>query len=305
MKEFMEEDIDFNSENSLCFVVDKEQYDAYLSGADNCLSVEINDSNYNLLLETLDGALVIDMEEVPTEYHGCYYLNNGQFPYFWNESLKYLLFTDKVRLLRTAILSREVEPGQRFRFEKGSKPGIADPNGDNCLWQAKFSFKVIDEKTFPESAETSNSHAFILRWNPGISSFTLDDYRDFMTKYPKGFRINWSVYEWQEAHEGDTYYMVRVGEGNTGLVFFGDFLSEPVEGDDWDGKNFKRRYVDISCHMCRSADEPTWLSIDELNEAIPEVDWAHGHSGELLSEESKEKLCRLLADRIVREKFKG
>ena len=51
----------------------------------------------------------------------------------------------------------------------------------------------------------------------------MDRYREAISKYPDGFYLNWNVYEWGNAHEGDSYYMVRVGEGNTGIVFHGEF----------------------------------------------------------------------------------
>lgn len=134
---------------------------------------------------------------------------------------------------------------------------------------------------------------FILRWNPAISSFTMKNYRDAITKYPDGWVSNWSVYEYKNAHKGDFFYMVRVGEGNTGVVFRGEFRSDPYEGDDWAGTDRKRYYVDISCVDFADPDEPATITADKLSEAIPEINWMHGHSGELLSEETAEKLHRL------------
>ena len=40
------------------------------------------------------------------------------------------------------------------------------------------------------------------------------------------------------------------------------------------------------------------LTADKLIKAIPEVDWLHGHSGELISVESAEKIGLLLVDEL-------
>ena len=134
---------------------------------------------------------------------------------------------------------------------------------------------------------------YLLRWNPAISSFTMDSYRNAIDEYPEGFRMDWSIYEWEEAHNGDRYYMVRVGEGNTGIVFLGEFLSEPYEGEDWAGKGKKRYYVDIDCIYATDPDERPLLTIEELRVVLPEIDWIKGHSGQLLSDEQAEKLNNL------------
>lgn len=134
---------------------------------------------------------------------------------------------------------------------------------------------------------------YLLRWNPAISSFTLDSYRDAISKFPDGFRMDWSIYDWEEAHNGDRYYMVRVGEGNTGIVFLGEFLSEPYEGDDWAGKGKKRHYVDIDCMYATHPDERPLLTIEQLQAALPDIDWTKGHSGELLTDEQADILDSL------------
>lgn len=81
---------------------------------------------------------------------------------------------------------------------------------------------------------------YLLRWNPTISSFNLDDYRDVLSKYSSGFSgMNWSVYEWEKAHKGDHYYMLRTGDDKAGIVFRGVFTSDPYPGEDWAGNGKK------------------------------------------------------------------
>ncbi len=124
---------------------------------------------------------------------------------------------------------------------------------------------------------------YLLRWNPGISSFKLDDYIKGVVDYEGWFAMNWSIYEYEDAHEGDRYYMLRTGEGNTGIVWRGIFTSEPYQSHDWAGTSKKRYYVDIECMDATHPDERPHMTIPELQAAVPDIDWTRGHSGELLT----------------------
>ena len=136
-----------------------------------------------------------------------------------------------------------------------------------------------------------HAKTYLLRWNPTISSYTLNDYRNDMEEYPDGFRSNWSIYEWEEAHKGDRFFMLRTGDDKAGIVYRGEFLSDPYEGDDWAGqKGKKRQYIDIGCYDFIPADNQSPIDIELLEKEIPEIDWRKGHSGELLSEEIADKL---------------
>ena len=159
---------------------------------------------------------------------------------------------------------------------------------------------VIDEmpddewERFYDSFEAEplrHPKTYLLRWNPTISSYTLNDYRNDMEEYPDGFRSNWSIYEWEEAHKGDRFFMLRTGDDKAGIVYRGEFLSDPYEGDDWAGqKGKKRQYIDIGCYDFIPANNQSPIDIELLEKEIPEIDWRKGHSGELLSEETADKL---------------
>ena len=87
--------------------------------------------------------------------------------------------------------------------------------------------------------------------------------------------------------------MLRTGDENAGIVFRGIFTSEPNSGEDWAGKGKQRYYMDMDCFDCVPADEQSPISIEELEKAIPGIDWRRGHSGELLSSEDADKLNEL------------
>lgn len=165
-----------------------------------------------------------------------------------------------------------------------------------------YSQFVIDEmpehvwKAFYDSFDVEplrSPKTYLLRWNPTISSFKLDEYRRANTECPDGFHFNWSVYEWEDAHKGDRYYMLRTGDENAGIVFRGIFTSNPYPGEDWAGKGKQRYYMDMDCYDCVPADKKPPISIELLEKVIPEIDWRKGHSGQLLTKEVADKLNEL------------
>ncbi len=44
--------------------------------------------------------------------------------------------------------------------------------------------------------------------------------------------LNWSVWGYEEACSSDRFFMVRCGEGKTGICMSGYFASDPYKGED-------------------------------------------------------------------------
>ena len=79
---------------------------------------------------------------------------------------------------------------------------------------------------------------FILFWNPAISSYKIDSYRDFLAEEPEYYDFNWSIWEHQKAHEGDRFFMVRC-------------KNKPVPGqvNQW-GKQVWEPCIDATTGIC-------------------------------------------------------
>ena len=58
-----------------------------------------------------------------------------------------------------------------------------------------------------------------------------------------------------------------------------------------------RHYVDITCEDALAPDLRPYATIEELEEAIPEIDWRKGHSGQLLTEEQAEKIGQIISNK--------
>lgn len=138
----------------------------------------------------------------------------------------------------------------------------------------------------------------ILRWNPEISSYRMEDFKKAFdeAKQTQGYYLNWSVWEHEKVHAGDRFFMLRVGKGKTGVVMSGRIVSEPYLGKDWSGKERKIYYVDIIPDFFIDSEQNPRLSISDLENAFSKYVWKEGHSGMVLSESLGTKLEWLWVD---------
>lgn len=119
---------------------------------------------------------------------------------------------------------------------------------------------------------------WLLRWNPAISSFKMADYERLHGVDPDMVCMNWSFFFHEGLQPGDRYFMERVGEGDTGLVFRGTVCSEAYKSSDWAGTDRKRYYADLTVEEMASQAKPV-VTTEQLRKALPGFEWGHGHSG--------------------------
>ena len=268
--------------------VDSEVINKVRSGEITHILLDINEHNQSLILENVDGNLILVIDEMPTTFHGCYLFNGGEFPYAIKDSLQFLVLSSGEGSCLTRIIGVETEAGTRFRFQGSGKPSIEDPNGDSCIWEVHF--EVVPVPDEPKK--------YLMRWNPSISSFTEKDFEECVDDMEHGmFRLNWSIFEWEEARRGDMFYMMRVGDDKAGIVFIGQFTSDPYPAEDWAGSTKRRMYVDMVCMNPTEPKATPRISLDKLKHAIPAFDWSKGHSGVLLTSDIVDKLDELWEDK--------
>jgi hypothetical protein len=131
---------------------------------------------------------------------------------------------------------------------------------------------------------------YILFWNPAISSYTMERFQEDFDE--RGCVGNWSIYEHDDVEYGDIFYMVRCGEGKTGIVMRGEITSKCYEDSDWSPKQRKHiYYADIETSVTIDPETASvMLTPDVLTEQLPDFDWYGGHSGRRLSDEYAKKL---------------
>jgi hypothetical protein len=282
--------------------VKQETIDFLKKGLVSEIEVPIDADNKNKLLENIDGNLILCNEELPDKFYDCYFYNSGQFPYVFKEEQQFILFKSETEKLFAFITKKQPVVGTRFTMVPG-KSSYEDPNGEYCLWKVHFYFKPLIDgvKVIPDGKgglkldePTYEPKTYLMRWNPAISSFSEEEYaRYFEASETGSFRLNWSIFEWEEARPGDKFYMMLVGQKNPGIAFFGEITSNPYVEDDWAGSTKRRHYVDLLCLETAAPGEPSPLPLERLQDAIPEYEWAKGHSGVLLPTEVADKLDEL------------
>ena len=90
-------------------------------------------------------------------------------------------------------------------------------------------------------------NTFLMRWNPEISNFKLNDYKELISQSAGYVSLNWSIHDWLNARVGDKVYMLRTGIDypKSGLILKGTITSNPELGEDWAGQGKARYYVDL------------------------------------------------------------
>lgn len=142
--------------------------------------------------------------------------------------------------------------------------------------------------------------AYMLRWNTAISNFKIKDFEDCMKQFrDPAFCLSWSIWDWQDARIGDKVYMLRVGEGTTGIVMAGEIISEPYVDEDWSGKGRVTHYVDIRLVQMIHPEKATILDTEDLSESFDGIEWTGGHSGTLLSAKDAYYLEKLFDKYLV------
>lgn len=138
----------------------------------------------------------------------------------------------------------------------------------------------------------------ILRWNPEVSSFRMERFKNAIEEARKSqnYMLNWSVWEHEKVHCGDRFFMLRVGNGKTGVVMSGKIVSEPYCDKDWSGKGRTTYYVNIQPDFLVDTERGAHLGIRDLEKAFPHYVWKEGHSGMVLSDSLGTKLEWLWVD---------
>ena len=114
--------------------------------------------------------------------------------------------------------------------------------------------------------------------------------------------FNWSVWEWQDLVPGDEFFMIKCGEGVTGVVMHGFFDSEPYQGEDWSGKGREVYYADLDPDTMIHPDKSPLLTTEALEAAMPDFQWNGGHSGRVLPSEYAIKLRAMWQEYIAKNK---
>lgn len=149
----------------------------------------------------------------------------------------------------------------------------------------------------------TKSNAFVLRWNPAISSYKMEKHLENVhhvkkMEIPNGF--NWSVRDWQTLKVGDIFILLQVGTQCDGIAMIGCFCSVPYEEESWRSDGSKLHYADMEIFDAFNLEKEKEFRAENFEKDFPEIKWHGGHSGELLDEETFKRLFEKV-EQLVRD----
>lgn len=156
---------------------------------------------------------------------------------------------------------------------------------------------------YPGTGYDEEQRTFLLRWDPEISSISMEKYLQLLRRMLTD-RLNWSVHDYTHARMHDRFFMLRVSSHGTddthlGIVQSGIFSSNPYGADSWRADGTKVHYCDLKSNVMLHPQKAPILTVSELEEALPSIDWRTGHSGIMLDPQSALTLEELWSRHIA------
>jgi hypothetical protein len=140
---------------------------------------------------------------------------------------------------------------------------------------------------------------FILRWNPAISSWTDEKFREALVECREGpFAMDWSIRDWESVEYGDIAVLCRVGTDADGIVAVGWFDGRVEESDSWRRAGSKCHYAFFWMRLAQDPVATGLLMAAVLEKKVPGIGWHGGHSGVVVPPESAPALARVIADAL-------
>lgn len=158
---------------------------------------------------------------------------------------------------------------------------------------------LIDLQWLGEVEPKSDLKVYLMRWNPEISNFKVDDFNALLEQFENGEEValSWSVYDYMQMLPGDECYMMCVGGTHKGIVLHGIINSFPIHAGDWSGRGRETYYANILIDAMKPVDEGGLVSEQLLTKEVSSTyEWSKGHSGVVLDRELSDRLNEVIDD---------
>lgn len=180
----------------------------------------------------------------------------------------------------------------------------SNPNGEVSIEEINDIIKIakryehdnyVAHPTIPGSGYDELQNTFIFIWNLETSDITVENYINSINQFYVG-HFERKIHEWKEAKMGDRFYIVKVGDGNVGIVMAGTFSSHPYIATNWSGKGRKSYMIELEPSFMINPEVMPLLTIDELDKTIPNFMWRGGYSGRKLEKDQAAALEKIFSN---------
>lgn len=152
--------------------------------------------------------------------------------------------------------------------------------------------------TYPGKGYDARQHTFILWWNPVLSDTPLEEYNsqvsDMLVEY-----FNWNIKDYNQARCGDRFFLLRTGEGRTGIVMSGVFDSHPYQIVTPKGKESGAFYIDMHPNVMLNPEKAPMVTTEQLRSTIPTFEWCEQAPRYMLNENEAQEMERLWSDFVT------
>lgn len=141
-------------------------------------------------------------------------------------------------------------------------------------------------------------NTFLMTWDPASSAYTMADLNADMSILAKGHwpdDFEWEITEWQRARKGDRFFMVLMGEHNSGIFAAGRFTTYPFVDVD-------NRYIGLEFETVIHPERCDIITTEELERELSHIDWRNTSSGHMLNKEDAVRMELMWRDYVGRNK---
>jgi len=144
-------------------------------------------------------------------------------------------------------------------------------------------------------------NSYLLTWNPKYLSE--EKFDEYYSRYERGKVIRWSCGNTKKISPDDTFYFLKQGKGNTGIIGSGVIVTSPYNAAHYDDEKASKGqtalYVDVKFKYLAHPNASIPIQRDELQstELRGEI-WNTQRSGNSIPSEFEEKLTELWLNRV-------
>ncbi len=155
--------------------------------------------------------------------------------------------------------------------------------------------KSEDENCDYNDNDISEPYEHLLFWKPQEGDYTIEKFSADRGQYGRRFTMSW-VLQWHEdIHKGGRYYMLRLDKEQSGIVWYGTFMSEPYRDRDPKDRRRKCWFVDILVTDSIKPGHRPHVTMSEIKNLNPDLDWEDMQSGQPISRQLAERFNELIS----------
>ena len=193
------------------------------------------------------------------------------------EKIRRILPQDGFRIIDEYQFERIKEIKSREMWKIIKKAALFEPDD------------IFHDYLHPGEGYDEIQNTLILMWNPAESGLKMES---FVASIPEMYTtyFSWRISEYEKAKCGDRFFLIKCGEGKTGIVMSGICDTRPFADNDWNGLGTPRYSMEMVPNVMINPESAPMISTKELKTIIPSFDWDIFESGRILPPEDAMKL---------------